>query len=304
MLFSGFAQDEFTLVPERLRLTGGVKLEHNDYTGLEVQPSGRLLWTPSSEHSFWAAISRAVRTPSRAEEDVTIHEVIPPMAALPASTIVTISGNRDFESETVVAYEVGYRLEPMKNISFDLAAFYNDYDHLRSQQPVGTATPPPPALFIPTQLQNGLRGETYGCELAANWRVTDWWRLRPSYSYLEMHLHKSAGDKDPNPDSFYEGTSPEQQCSLRSSMDLPWHLAFDATVRYVDELPALRIDSYVALDLRLGWRPHPNLEFAVVGQNLLSSHHGEFAPTFIGTPRTEIPQSVYAQVTWSFGGKH
>lgn len=303
-LYGAFAQDEITLLPNRLRLTAGAKLEHNDYTGFEFQPSGRLLWTPTPHQTVWGAVSRAVRTPSRAEEDVVLNQVVPP-------NVVSLYGNQDFKSEELLAYELGYRLEPLNKVSIDLALFYNVYQNLRSQeiglsptQPLVAPPPPPfPPQLVPMYFANGLHGDTYGLELAPTWQVTDWWRLRPSYSLLKMQLQTNPGSTDMTSVAFEEGSSPQQQFSLRSTMDLPHHLTFDWTLRYVDRLPALNISSYFALDLRIGWHPSPGLEVALVAQNLFSAHHAEFVPTFIGTQRTEVPTSVYAQVTWHFGGK-
>src|SRR5438552_3237702 len=68
--FSGFVQDEITLVKDRLHLTLGTKIEHNDYTGFEVQPSARLAWRLSQQQTVWAATSRAVRTPSRIDREL------------------------------------------------------------------------------------------------------------------------------------------------------------------------------------------------------------------------------------------
>ena len=303
-LFNAFAQDEIRLLPQRLRFTLGAKLEHNDYTGYEFQPSGRLLWTPTPHQAIWGAISRAVRTPSRAEEGVVLNQAVPP-------AVVSLYGNQNFEAEELLAYELGYRLEARKNVTLDLALFYNVYHDLRSQeigssptQPLVSPPPPPfPPQWIPTYLGNGLAGDTYGFEVAPAWQVTDWWRLQPAYSLLKMQLHSQPGSSDTTSPAFIEGSSPQQQFSLRSLMDLPHHLTFDWTLRYVDQLPAFNIHSYFALDLRVGWHPNPGLELALVAQNLLNAHHAEFAPTFIGTQRTEVPASVYGQLTWHFGGK-
>jgi iron complex outermembrane receptor protein len=271
-----------------------------------------LLWTPGQHQTIWAGISRAVRTPSRAEEDVKLNQVIGRGLLFPNSpvAVASIYGNRDFNSEVLTAYEIGYRVEPIPSLSVDVTAFYNVYDDLRTQemgpsptQPT-TSPPPPPNLFIPLHVGNGLRGDTYGVELAPSWQVTDWWRLRPSYSLLKMQLSYDPASTDVTTLGMDLGTSPQQQFSVRSSMDLPCHLSFDWTLRYVDRLSYFDIGSYFALDVRLGWRPTQNLEFAVVGQNLLSDHHAEFAPTFIGTQRTEVPESVYVQMTWRFGKQH
>src|SRR5581483_3526417 len=187
-LFSGFIQDELELVKDRLSLTLGSKLEHNDYTGVEVEPSGRLAWTPTEHQTFWSSVSRAVRTPSRADVDVTANQAAPTPPFPPGITLSSI-GNPSFVSEELLAYEIGYRTAPAKNISFDIAAFYNEYDRLKSIQ---TVSP-----FPPTVMQaNQIHGDTYGGEISATWRVTDGWRLQPTYSFLKMNLRARSGSTD------------------------------------------------------------------------------------------------------------
>ncbi|HWF18429.1 MAG TPA: TonB-dependent receptor [Verrucomicrobiae bacterium] len=294
-LFSAFVQDEITLVPDRLQLTLGTKLEHNNYTGFEVQPDGRLLWTPAEHHTIWGAVSRAVRTPSEAEEYLRLNQVYPAGVIAPIPVPVTLYGNQNMHSEDLLAFQLGYRVEVCSNFTMDVATFYNIYDDIRSEEPILPFSPFAP---VPFRLVNDLHGDSYGLELAPAWQVLDWWRLRPAYSFLETTLK--------GPDTFTinndAGGSPEQQFSLRSSMDLPHNVSLDCTLRYVDRLqtPLFRISSYVALDVRLAWRPSKNWELALVGQNLGSAHHAEFAPTFIGTQRTEVRPGGYAKVTWHF----
>ena len=289
-LFSAFVQDEITLVPNRLRLTLGSKFEHNDFTGFEIQPSGRLLWTPSDDQSVWASVSRAVRTPSRSEDDVVLNQPreVAPGLFLP----ITIRGNQDMESEKLLAYEIGYRSQPWEQLSFDLAAFYNDYDQLRSLE----QDPSSPTVLHPG---NKLYGEAYGVELSGLWQIARWWRVRPAYTFLEVQLHTRPGSTDTTSQQD-EGKSPRHQFTLRSSMDLPHNLFLDGTLRYVDSLPALKIGSYVELDVRLGWRPTSHLELAIGGQNLLNSQHAEFSPSFIRTQQTEVERGVYGKITWRF----
>jgi iron complex outermembrane receptor protein len=300
-LFSAFVQDEITLVPEKLGLMIGSKIEHNDYTGIEVQPSGRMHWTPFENHAFWASISGAVRSPSRVEDDVALNQVIPPGGLFPGSpaAVTTTYGNRDFVSEELLAYEVGYRVQARKNLSMDFALFYNEYDHLRSFEPGPSPTQPAMPGTIPLHVANDLFGETYGAEAALTFQATPWWRLQPGYSVIEMQLHKRAASQDPFSEQD-EGKTPEQQWSLRSSMDLPHDISLDCMLRYVDSLPALKVESYWGLDIRVAWRPTHWLELSIVGQNLVESRHAEFSPTFIATQRTEVQRGCYGKVTLRF----
>ena len=294
-LFSGFVQDEIALVKDRLSLTLGSKVEDNGYTGFEFEPGARLLWTPAKHHTFWASVSRAVRTPDRTDNGLILSQ----------SPGVTIYGNSDMESERLMAYEIGYRAQPLEKLSFDLTGFYNDYDRLENMEPGPSPTQPVVTPFFPMHYGNGLAGASFGGSATATWKLTDWWRLQPSYSFLKMNLHTRPGSLDTTDVPLTENESPENQFSLRSMMDFPHGVSFDITMRYVDRLalpaPYTPVGSYVTADARLAWRVSKNLELAIVGQSLFQKQHTEYSAGYIlGNPQTQIPRSVYAKITWQF----
>jgi iron complex outermembrane receptor protein len=66
-LFSMFAQDDISILPDRLQLSLGARMEHNSYNGFDFQPSGNLAWSLNSRNMIWAKISGADRTPSRTD---------------------------------------------------------------------------------------------------------------------------------------------------------------------------------------------------------------------------------------------
>ena len=210
--------------------------------------------------------------------------------------VLELSGNPNAESEKLMAYEAGYRAHPCDRISLDLAGFYNVYDDLRSVQTGSLATFP----LIPAMLANGLYGDTYGGEASGTLTISPWWRLTPAYTLLKMDLHKRKNSDDPNSVRQDTGQNPQQQFSLRSAMDLPRNVSLDATLRYVDCLPALNVSSYVTMDARIAWRATKNLELALVGQNLFEPTHAEFRPTFVQTQPSDIPRSFYGKITWRF----
>jgi iron complex outermembrane recepter protein len=291
-LFSAFLQDEITL-RDNLFLTLGTKIEHNDYTGVEVEPSGRLQWNVTSNQMVWAAVSRAVRTPSRIDRDLS--------QPAPGGLLVLLQGNRDFESETVIAYELGYRAQPTTKLQTSVSAYYNDYDHVRST--TTNSTLDSLKLPFPFFFQNNVAGKTYGFELSANYQLLDWWRLHGGYDLLEEDLSIKPGKADIN-NALNETADPEQQFSIRSSMDLPKNVDFDTTLRWVDELhnnngaTVGTVPSYFELEARVAWRPVKNLELSIVGQNLLHDHHPEYG--FPGPTREEIVRNVYGKISWQF----
>jgi iron complex outermembrane receptor protein len=278
-LYSAFVQDEIRMFDDRWRLALGSKFERNDYTGVEYQPSGRLAWTPTAQQTLWAAVSRAVRTPSRIDRDFFLSLT---------PTFPFIAGG-DFQSETVLAYELGWRAQPRPGVSLSLSTFFNDYDDLRS------AEPGPPPLGIPITFGNGVKGQSYGIEWAATYALTEDWRLRGGYTFLKKHLAIKTGSHDLN-QATSESDDPENQVVLQSILTLAHAVQLDAVLRYVDALPNPRVASYVGLDLRLAWTVMNHLEIAVVGQNLLDARHPEFVPSS-PSPR-EIERSFYGKLTW------
>ena len=282
-LYSIFLQDEIELIKERLRLTLGGKIEHNSFTGFEYLPNTRLTFTPTKQQTIWAAVSRAVRTPSRTDGELQLN-------ATPAITLVTTNDN--FISETLLAYELGWRMQAFESLSLSVSTFYNQYDHIRS------AEPGPPPFNFPIIFSNGVKGETYGVELAANNQLTPWWKLRAGYTFLKKELSVRPESKDLNK-ADAESTDPENQFLVQSTINLPKNLEFGTVLRYVDKLPKPRgVIDYASLDLRLGWQPHRTLELSIVGQNLLDKSHPEFIPSR-PSPRL-IERSFYGKVIWRF----
>jgi iron complex outermembrane receptor protein len=299
-LFSAFIQDEITLIRERLRLILGTRLEHNDYTGFEVQPNARVLWTPHPQHRLWASVSRAVRTPSRPEVNGVLNTSITPPAPLaPVPILGSASGNSNFKSEDLLAYELGYRWDFRRRFFLDVAAFYNVYDNLRAltQGPAQLSLSPIPHVVIPLLVSNAMKGETYGFEVAADWRPLTWWRLHLAFNFLQPKLRLKSSNALADPTIV--GNDPKNQLSCRSTFDLPQHLELDLWLRYVSALRRLEVGSYATLDARLAWKPVKNLELAVVGQNLLQKRHLEFGQNELLFP-TQVPRGVYGKVTWHY----
>lgn len=305
-LYSGFLQDEIMLAPT-VYLTAGSKLEHNYYTGFELEPSVRLQWNLDVSDLLWAAVSRAVRTPSRYDHDLQVPTGLSnaPPYQLPS---VFLEGTNHFASETMIAYEFGYRAQLTSNLSLSLSTFYNDYSNLRS-----TTATPTSAFYpfpFPIYFQNNLEGETHGFELSATYQLLDWWRLHSGYNLLLEHIRVKPGAVDTT-DATNETADPKGQFSLRSSMDLPHQLEWTAAVRWVDALhidngptggPAVGIvPAYFELDSRLAWRPVPRLQLSLVGQNLLHDHHPEYGyPSPTPPMRDEIVRSVYGKISWGY----
>lgn len=295
-VYSGFIQDQITLT-DALKVTIGTKLEENEFSDLEVQPSVRVSWAISPEHTVWSSISRAVRVPTRLERDIAVDASDPAL-----DPVFRLLGNPDLESEELTAYEAGYRWVPSATLSIDLAAFYNRYDKLVSFElgtPFVDATG---RTIVPLVNQNLNEGDGRGLEALVTYAPRENWRLSATYSYLDLNLHTHGMDL--NRGELYEGATPRHQLAVRSLLDLPAGLQFDLHFRYLSDVRSSPdivtgegIDGYSTLDARLAWEASEQLEVSIVGQNLLQEQHTEF-----GSPQTrgQIERSVYAKVSWGF----
>jgi iron complex outermembrane receptor protein len=309
-LYSAFLQDEIELARERLWLELGARLERNHFTGLEHQPTARLLAEPVPGQSFWAAVSRAVRTPSRGEHhgDLWIASLAPSPAA-PLPQVLRLVPSPDFESASVVAVEGGYRGRLTRRATLDVALFRNRYRRLRSGDfgaPVFSALPVP-HLVIPLRFSNRGRGETAGVEIATRWELRRDWRLTATYNRLWMNLRLDPG-ADPATTLLAEvKQAPAHQASLRSSWDPGARLRVDAALYFTGKQPQAvnlpfvfpEVPAVLRCDLRLAWEPRPELELSLAGQNLLDDRHPEFNPE-VWFPQNEVRRGVYGQVRWRF----
>ncbi len=297
-LYSGFVQDQITLADGHVSFILGSKFEHNAFTGVEIEPGVRLLWTPDSHHTMWAAVSRAVSTPPKLDTDIVANASFPGPNGVP--TVIRVLGDTSYGSEDLVAYELGYRLQTTRRFSIDLATFYNDYRHLATSEPgipFFETDPAPAHLVIPTYFSNTMHGGTYGAEISSNWNVTSHWRLIPSYSWLKFDLRLAPGSHDTT--SLADaGESPQHQFQIRSNLDISKRLQFDSALYYVSSLPTVDVSAYARVDARLGFRPRKDLEISLAGQNLQGGRHVEFVSTEGPYTRAAISRSVFVKLTW------
>jgi iron complex outermembrane receptor protein len=293
-LFSGFIQDQISFGP-KFRFTLGTKLEHNDFSGFEIQPSARMAWLAREDHTVWLAVSRAVRVPTRLERDIAIDVSNPA-----GNPVVRLLGNEDFGSERLVAYEAGDRWQPLERLSFDLALFYNDYDRLASLEFGTPFIDTDGRTVFPIVNENLTTGKTYGAELLVEWQPIDAWRLSASYSHIKMDL--TPGGQDLNRGEWREDSTPRDIAGLRSLITLGARIEIDAQLRYQTEIERQpewvtgeSLEGFTELDLHFGWHANDHWDLALVGQNLLNDDHVEFGPA---DQRGALERSAYLKATW------
>jgi iron complex outermembrane receptor protein len=294
-VYTAYAQDQISLVDNRLELTLGTKLLHSSFTGFDVEPSVSLLWTPTTKRTFWAAVTRAVRTPSDIEDTLQTTTLLPTGPLAFSQT----TGDGKFTSETLLGYNAGYRSLITRSFSLDLTVFFNQYDHLLSLEPGAPFTENDQgtqATIYPFTNGNGLKGTTAGVEIAADWKPEAWWRLESSWSWMRMDLHTLPTSLDTTTVGQDEGASPHHQAQFQSYFDLSRNFEFSVTFRYVGALPSFLVSGYETGDARIAWRPVKHVEFSVTGRNLLQPRHFEYGGD--PGPLVGVKRNVLASLTF------
>ena len=308
-----FAQDDIALAADRFRVTAGVKLEHNDYTGWETQPNLRGIVTVTGKQSVWAAVSRAVRLPSRGEADGRLWLLSTPLPDLPFPAAVVLEGvGSRADAERMTAFEAGYRYQVGHAASFDVSAFEQRYSRLRNlSAPTISLVPDPdhhglgatsagvnlfdiyPHVEAHLPLAFDADGQRRGLEVSLDWRP----HLRARVTGGLSLLGGTSDGASSNPSSVPSTDDPPQRIGFgRLALNLPAHLEFDAALRYVSRLHIIGVPAYTTADARLGFRVG-NVKLAVLGRNLLDTEHQEFVAEFFSVPRAAAERSVLLQAT-------
>ncbi len=263
---------------DRLKLTTGVKFLDNTYSHGNFLPNARLIWTPDAHQSLWVSATRALRLPSRFERDSN-------QITRDGAEFIRRISNPLITSETLWSFETGYRRQVNSDLSVDVAGFFNAYNHSGSELEIAPAT-----IQITSQRQS----QIFGFEVYGNWQALSKLRFMPSYSHLQVRNQVPLGQEAES------GEDPKHQFTLRSQLELHRNVELDTFFRFINKLPGIDVASYKALDIRLAWRPLSNVELSVIGQNLLQSHHQEFAPEVIQTMPVQIQRGVFGKLTVRF----
>jgi iron complex outermembrane receptor protein len=300
-LFSGFLQDEIALRPDRVFLSIGAKLEHSDYNQLAFQPSARVTWKASDRQMFWAAVSRAERTPARGDDGLRINYGVY-SASSPLPMMISMFGNPQEKPEELIATEAGYRTALLQRLSLDWTVFYNHYQHLVSIEPGAPylEVEPLPHVVVPSRFGNLLHGESHGVEVFGNYKVSRRWSLMPGYSFIGMHLHAAAQSGDTTMPGWIAHSMPQHQAQLQSRLDLPGRWQWNLGAYFVDRVPSIGVPSYTRLDSNLSWQASERFMVTIAGQNLLRDRHQEYGGIDSSVLPSMIERSAYARFSWAF----
>lgn len=293
--FSAFLQDEIALAPDKLYLTAGAKVEHNGYTGTEWQPNLRLRWKVDARQTAWAAVSRAVHTPSRTDTDGQVVSTL--LRVGPATHVMRLQGNPAVTAETLHAYEAGWRMQPTARLDIDIAAFRNEHRQLMTIEREASFVAGGYTI-LPFAFHNRARATTHGIEANATWRPDDRWQFRISRSWLKMNIRRDADSTDTSIETEV-GRSPQHQFQFHAFHALSATVVLNASLYRVGELRSLDIPAYTRVDAGIAWRPRHDLELGLTGRNLLDPGHPEFLNPS-GPRSTEVPRSLLATATWRF----
>ena len=291
-IYTGFLQDEISF-SEAVNLTLGAKLQQNNYSGFDILPSGRLLWSPNDQQSLWAGITRSVTTPSDIEEKFQLQGGTPTL-------VIQLLGNPHFKSEDVLGYELGYRRTVNTHFYFDVSGFWNQYGRLQSFGPE-VITQSGSTTYVTIQYSNQISGSASGFEIAPQVAIGSSWRLNLAYSFLSSDFQATGQTSNISSTGSvvtYDGSSPKHQVVLQSMVDLPWKFQFDQTYRFISALPTQKVPSYQTADLHLSRPLGGNFLIEAVGQNLFQPHHYEWGTGDLSQALVGVNRAGYIRLSF------
>ena len=275
--FSAFVQDTIEMIPDTLSLSIGTKFEDHDLSGTSWQPGIRAWWIPVEEHTLWAAYSHALRQPALVEKYSKLTfayfqgitgELFPG----------TFFGNSALMQEKLDAYEIGWRWQPHKNFTMDLALYHCDF-----QDTIVESTSIALNSFVP------IDAAMQGGEVSAIWQASDRWKLHAAYAVGKPDVE----GQDLN-------LFPERIWNIRSTYELTDRVDLGQYLYFTDEIPHYSIPSVTRLDLSLLWRPLDNLEIGLFAQNLLDPEHVETYVDYSYPEPVQIERTFFLTVSKHF----
>ena len=309
-----FAQDEFR-VTDRLRLIAGTKLEHNSDAGWEWQPSARTAFDAGRLGFFWGAVSRAVRTPSRAYTSTVARRQVDTGQDAPVPAVANFLGDPDLDSESMLAYELGWRKQLGETVGLDVALFEQDYDDLvytRVKQPeLSGGVDVPPHLELDSEVVNGAEMRARGVETVLELRPRPWVRIQASYTWLDLDLLDAPMDpaQGDMAVSFFNNNSEDSprhtgfvRVGLAPSPTWSADLGFRVSSA-LDDVPdeqavyRFPIEGVRELQARLAWRPDPAVEVSLLGRNLIDDGRVDLEDRTDIYPAAEIPRQIFLQLS-------
>ena len=296
-VFNAFVQDEIRLRRDRVRVTVGAKVEHETYTGWGLQPTARVMWAPTGQQRVWAAVSQAVRTPSRVNRGLRFNsQSMPGEAGLPV--VVSVFGNADYRAERITSVEAGYRVDRAA-WALDLttyAARHADLQTLEGFAPYVETTYGLPNVVVGTRLGNGMRADTHGVELSGRWRPVRWWHVDGSYTWFHFQSRFATTSTDFR--TGLDGDAPAHQWQIRHALSFGQALDVDLAIGRTGRLGNLQVPAYTRGDARVEWHVSRDWALALTGQNLIGAAHREFGGFETATTIALDPRRVTIGATW------
>ena len=310
-LVSGFVQNDHWLVPDRLRVTLGTKIEHSSLSGLNLQPSARLLWR-AGKASLWASWSRAVRTPSLFERNATFAAQAGPSGESyysPIPTRITAEGSATLRSARLDAVEAGARFSMGDVLTVDIAAYHNLYRRLIGFAPVTASVSmdgPLPMISTEYRVLDNSKARSNGVEIAASLKASLALRFDGYWAFNDTDFVVGRASSMPTIPGLPSGvnyqlpvfpqpgltTTPRNLGGIRAHWDIAPNLEADGWLRHVDPLKLVAVPAYTTLDLRFAVQLDRRATLSLIGQNLFDHRRQEFRESLISAAPAVISREV------------
>lgn len=314
--YNAFLQGQVELSDNKV-VTLGTKWEDDPVSGEEWQPTVRFSWQLNENNLFWAAVSKAVQTPSRALTDLNIIVSVfpgelpgpPSFGTVPAINALVLAPTERTRSEELMAWELGFRQAFLNQFTVDSTLFYSDYDDIRYSEldfanPAINILEPVPHNEIYFIRKGGIKVSSFGFESLVRWRCSEEIEFNLGYSFIDFSYKRANGSTFN--ETLAEESTPTHQAFIEMNHRFSSAANLNLSVRYVDSFkePMAAGDvlqnANVFADMAVTLGLAQNVKLQIVGNNLFDSETQQTISNAGIDVSTEVPRAGRVSLLFDF----
>ena len=189
---AGFIEDEWQILDEKLFLTLGSRLTHNEFFGNHLSPRAYLVYNATDTISLKGGVATGYKTPN-------VNQISPEVGTIQGSWRIVDFGNKDLKPEKSTTYEVGAYYDNGADFRGSVTLFRNEFKdkildtdgskRVNGIPAFGTCTNAPHVTCPGWGTYFNIEGATvWGVELSGDYDILSNLNLSSNYTYNKSKI--------------------------------------------------------------------------------------------------------------------
>ena len=188
---AGFIEDEWQILDEKLFLTLGSRLTHNEFFGNHLSPRAYLVYNATDTLSLKGGVATGYKTPD-------VNQISPEVGTIQGGWRIVDFGNKDLKPEKSTTYEVGAYYDNQADFRGSVTLFRNEFkdkildtdgSNVNKIPAFGTCTNAPHVTCPGWGTYFNIEGATvWGVELSGDYDILSNLNLSSNYTYNKSKI--------------------------------------------------------------------------------------------------------------------